>query len=114
MNKMKNLSENILNEIHKSKDINAKQLNEGKVAIENNGQFDVAYGKLYYALSFLGITIYNKDVHEFINTYEEKDEDDDFTTAFDEFDEKHIVAMFDSDDPIYEEIVKRDNISNLN
>lgn len=91
-----------------------KKLNESKVAIENNGQFDVAYGKLYYALSFLGVTIYNKDVHEFINTYEEKDEDDDFTTAFDEFDEKHIVAMFDPDDPIYEEIVKRDNISNLN
>lgn len=89
----------------------AKKLNEDKVVIENNGQFDVAYGKLYYALSFDGVTIYNKDVYKFINTYEEKDEDDDFITAFDEFDEKHIVAMFDSDDSIYEEIVKRDNIS---
>ena len=89
----------------------AKKLNEDKVAIENNGQFDVAYGKLYYALSFSGITIYNKDVYEFINTYEEKDEDDDFTTAFDEFDEKYIVAMFSSNSRIYKKIVKRDNIS---
>lgn len=89
----------------------AKKLNEDKVVIENNGQLDVAYGKLYYALSSEGMTIYNKDVYKFINTYEEKDEDDDFITAFDEFDEKYTVSSFLPDEPIYEEIVKRDNIS---
>ena len=99
---MKNLSESILNEINKSKNIRAKQLNEDVIAVENNGQHDVTYGRLYYALFPEGVTIYSKDVYKFISEYEGND----FTSDFDKFEDEYMVAGSSSGEDLYNAILK--------
>ena len=83
--------------------VTEKPMNEGVVAIENNGQYDVTYGRLYYALSPEGVTIYSKDVYKFISEYKGND----FTSDFDKFEDKYMVAGSSNGEELYNAILKR-------
>ena len=79
--------------------VTEEPMNEGVVAIENNGQ----YGRLYYAQSPEGVTIYSKDVYKFISEYKGND----FTSDFDKFEDKYMVAGSSNGEELYNAILKR-------
>ncbi len=97
----KNLSESILTELDRGN--TEKPMNEGVIAIESNGQYNVTYGVLYYAQSFEGVTIYSKDVYKFISEYDGND----FDLDFDKFEDKYMVAGSPNGEELYNAILKR-------
>lgn len=82
--------------------VTEEHMNEAVVAIEDNGHELITYGRLYYALSSSGVSIYNRDVYKFINEYK----GDDFTTDFDKFEDENLIAGASAGEELYNAINK--------
>ena len=82
--------------------VTEEPMNEAVVAIEDNGHELITYGRLYYALSSSGVSIYNRDVYKFINEYK----GDDFTTDFEKFENENLIAGVSAGEELYNAINK--------